>query len=142
MKKTFRAQTSITINAPVANVWKALTDPKTIKQFMFGADVKTSWKVGTPIVYTGEYQGKPYKEKGEIVAFEPNEVLKTTNFSSMSQLEDTPENYNLVTYRVKEDGDRTKLTITQDNIKNEESIEGSTSNWKIVLKQLKKVVEK
>jgi uncharacterized protein YndB with AHSA1/START domain len=142
MKRTFKAQTSITINAPVTKVWKALTDPKAIKQFMFGADVKTDWKVGSPIVYTGEYQGKPYKEKGEIIAFEPNEVLKTTNFSATGKLEDKPENYNLVTYRMKENGDRTKLTITQDNIRREENIEGNVSNWKIVLKLIKKVVEK
>jgi uncharacterized protein YndB with AHSA1/START domain len=142
MRKSFKAQTSITLHAPVEKVWKTLTDPKAIKQFMFGADIKTDWKVGSPIVYTGEYQGKPFEEKGEIVQFEPNSVLQTTNFSSMSGQEDKPENYNLVTYRVKENGDRTKVTITQDNIRNEESLDGSTSNWKMVLKSLKRVVEK
>jgi uncharacterized protein YndB with AHSA1/START domain len=139
--KTRSIQTSISINAPVEEVWKALTDPKKIKQFMFGADVRTDWKPGSTIVYTGEYNGKPYEEKGEIIEFEPNKVLRTTNFSSMSGQEDKPENYNTVTYRLKTEGEKTRITISQDNIKTAESAEGSKSNWKIVLKLLKRAVE-
>jgi uncharacterized protein YndB with AHSA1/START domain len=139
--KTLSIQTSISIHAPVKKVWKALTDPKAIKQYMFGADVRTDWRPGSPIVYTGEYEGSPYEERGEILAFEPEKMLRTTNFSSMSGQEDKPENYHTVTYRVKREGDKTRVTISQDNIKNQKSADGNKSNWKIVLKALKRVVE-
>jgi uncharacterized protein YndB with AHSA1/START domain len=39
MKRGIVARTSIVINAPVAEAWKALVDPEIIRQYMFGADV-------------------------------------------------------------------------------------------------------
>lgn len=142
MNKSLKLQTSITVNAPVDKVWNALTDPKAIKQYMFGADIETDWKPGSTIRYTGEYNGKPYEEKGEILQFEPNKVLRTTNFSSMSGKEDQPENYDTVTYRVHDLGDKTRVTISQEPVKNQKALEGSKANWKMVLKSLKKVAEK
>ena len=50
------------INAPVEQVWKALTDPELIKQYFFGTQTETSWKVGTPIYFRGEWDGKPYED--------------------------------------------------------------------------------
>lgn len=141
MKETFTATTSITINAPAKKVWKGLTDPKMVKQFMFGADLETDWQVGSPIRYTGEYQGKPFEEKGEVKQFEPGKLLQTTNFSSMSGKPDKPENYNLVTYKLAEKEGKTKVTVSQGNIANEKGVAGSKENWKGVLKGLKKVVE-
>ena len=63
--------TSITIDASVEDVWKALTTPELIKQWFFGVDTETDWQVGSPLVHRGEYQGKPYQDKGEIVRFDP-----------------------------------------------------------------------
>lgn len=139
--KTLSIQTSISVHAPVEKVWKALTDPKMIRQYLFGANVRTDWKPGSPIVYTGEYEGKPYEEKGEILAFEPGKLLKMTHFSSMSGQEDKPENYHTVAYRIREEGDKTRVTISQDNIKSQKSADTNQSNWKIVLKLLKRAVE-
>lgn len=41
MKEASTVETSITIHAPAAKVWKALTDPKMIKKYMFGANVES-----------------------------------------------------------------------------------------------------
>jgi hypothetical protein len=62
---------SITIDAPIARVWQALTTPETIKRWFFGVDTETDWRVGSPIVHRGEYQGKPYEDIGEILEIEP-----------------------------------------------------------------------
>ncbi|MGZ4038890.1 MAG: SRPBCC domain-containing protein, partial [Bacteroidia bacterium] len=35
---------SLTINAPAAKVWKALTDASIVKQYFFGTNVKSDWK--------------------------------------------------------------------------------------------------
>jgi uncharacterized protein YndB with AHSA1/START domain len=48
------ARASITINASRAQVWNALVSPEAIKQYMFGADVITDWREGSPIVWKGE----------------------------------------------------------------------------------------
>ena len=62
---------SITIEAPADEVWNAITTPDVIKQWFFGVDTETDWTVGSPIVHTGEWQGRPYRDKGEIVRIDP-----------------------------------------------------------------------
>lgn len=49
MNKNLTARASITINAPAARAWDALVSPKAIKQYMFGTNVVTDWREGSPI---------------------------------------------------------------------------------------------
>jgi uncharacterized protein YndB with AHSA1/START domain len=141
MKETLIAKTSITINAPPSKVWKALTTPALIKKYLMGTDVSTDWKEGSPISYTGEYNGKKYKDKGVIKKIEPQKIFQSTYLSSMSGKENKPENYNLVTYKLKEQAGKTIVTLTQDNNATEKEKEHSTENWKSVLKKLKELAE-
>ncbi len=55
------------INASSSRVWEALTDPKLIKQYLFGTEVSTDWKVGSPITYRGVWNGREYEDKGRII---------------------------------------------------------------------------
>ena len=48
MKDTLTAETSITIEAPVENVWEALTTPALIKKYLMGTKVTSDWKEGSP----------------------------------------------------------------------------------------------
>ena len=58
------ARAVTTIHASISNVWNALVDPALIKQYMFGASVSSDWKEGSPIVWKGEWQGKPVPGQG------------------------------------------------------------------------------
>lgn len=141
MKNTLMVETSVSIDASPAQVWKALTTPALIKKYLFGTDVSSDWKEGSAIIYTGEYEGKKYHDKGVIKKADPGEILQSTYWSSMGGKEDKPENYNLVTYRLSKEGDKTKLTLTQDNIATEKEKEHSSESWKVVLEKLKEVAE-
>lgn len=141
MKNNLIAETSISIDATPAQVWKAITTPKLIKKYLMGTDVTTDWKEGSTINYNGEYEGKKYHDKGVIKKIEPEKILQTTYWSSMGGKEDKPENYNLVTYKITKRDDKTVITLTQDNNATEKEKEHSTENWKAVLKKLKEVVE-
>jgi uncharacterized protein YndB with AHSA1/START domain len=142
MEKNLSLETSVLINAPASKVWDALTNPQLVKQYLFGTEVTSDWKVGSPITYKGSYQGKEYHDKGTIKKVEPGKVLQSTYWSSMSGKEDKPENYATVTYRLSKKDGGTILTLTQDNIENEKSKEHSEQNWKMVLQKLKEVVER
>jgi len=142
MKENLVAKKSLTINAPASKVWKALTDPSLIKQYLFGTETSSEWKKGSPITYKGTWEGKQYEDKGVIIDIKPEKLLHTTYLSSMSGLEDKPENYANVIYELSPENGRTTLTITQDNNKNEESLKHSEGNWGTVLNKLKEVVEK
>lgn len=138
---TLTAKTQLTIDAKPAEVWKALTDPKLIKQYFMGTQVKTDWQVGSPITWTGEWEGKKYEDKGEILEFSPHERLAMTYWSSMAGKADKPENYKNVTYTLTPVDGRTKLAISQDNCATEKEQEHSQKNWKMVLEGLRKLVE-
>jgi len=139
-KLTFKK--SITISAPVRKVWQALTDPAMIKEYLFGTNTVTDWKKGSPITYSGEWNGQKYQDKGMIVDIIPEKLLHTTYFSFMSGKEDKPENYANVIYEVQPHGDQTELTISQDNIDSEDQVKHMDDNWSMVMGGLKKLVEK
>jgi uncharacterized protein YndB with AHSA1/START domain len=135
------ATSSITINASIEEVWKAITTPELIKQWFFGVDTESDWKVGSPLVHTGEWQGKPYVDKGEIVRIEPPRLLVHTHWSDLSGKPDSPENYQEVTWALSERDGATELTITEHNLPSEEAKVVSEESWKTVLNNLKQLLE-
>ena len=139
--ETLTAKTTITFKAPAAKVWQGLTDPKIVKQYFFGTDLKSDWKIGDPITFSGEYEGHKYQDGGIILGIDPPKYLEYTYWSSMSGTEDKPENYNNITYELTEANGVTTLTITQDGVKNQQAAEHSEQNWMSVFDGLKKIIE-
>ena len=141
MEKKHTATASVSISVPAAAAWKALVDPALVKKYLFGTDVRSSWKIGDAIVYSGEWQGKKYEDRGVILDLKEGKLLKSTYWSSMSGLPDLPENRNIVTYSLKEENGGTLVTVAQDNIASAESAEHSAANWKGVLEAMKSLLE-
>lgn len=135
------ARAEITIDAPAEKVWRALTEPESIAQYMFGAKVTTDWRPGSPITYEGEWNGKPYRDKGQVLEVAPNRLLKTTHFSPLSGKEDTPENYNVVTYELTPQDGGTAVRVTQENNLDQNMVDESEKTWAMMLGKLKSVVE-
>ena len=92
MSKGLVAKVSTTIAAPRKKAWDALVSPAAIKKYMFGAEVVSSWREGAPIVWKGEWKGKPYQDKGTIRRIEPEARLEYTHFSPLSGKQDVPKN--------------------------------------------------
>ena len=141
MNRKFTATATTTIDAPVSKVWHALVTPEIIKQYLFDTDVISDWNVGSPIIYRGEWEGKPFEDKGKILEIEPEKTLKSTHWSPLSGVPDTPENYHTVTYTLTGQGESTEVTITQDNNASEEEKAHSEKNWQTVLEGMKKLLE-
>lgn len=141
MSKGLIVKKSIHINADSAAVWDALVNPEKIKQYLFGTETISDWKVGSRITYKGVWQGKTYEDGGTILQLVPEKIFQSTYWSSMSGTEDKPENYSTVTYELFTEGSGTLLILTQDNCKTEEQQKHSESNWGMVLEGLKKIVE-
>jgi uncharacterized protein YndB with AHSA1/START domain len=128
------------IKAPIEKVWEALINPKLVKQYFFGSNQETDWNVGSKILWTGEYEGTTYVDKGIVLEFLPNKKLSYSYLSSWSGLDDKPENYLLVIYEVKPVEVGTELTIIQSNY-DEDKAKHSAENWATVIDGLKKIVE-
>jgi uncharacterized protein YndB with AHSA1/START domain len=129
------------ISASPSRVWSALTDPEQIKKYMFGSEVKTDWQQGNPIIWQGVYEGKEYQDKGEILAIEPDRLLRVSHFSPLGGQPDLPENYHSLTYELSETPGGTHISLSQDNNASEEEAEHSKGMWTSLLDGLKKTVE-
>ena len=140
------SRVSTTIDAPPAKVWATLMTPAAFKQFFFGSDVATDWKVGSPITFSGEWKGKPYQDKGVVKTADVGKRLAFTHWSPLSGLEDTPENYHLVSFDLAPSGAGTAVVLTQVNQSDEEPLTAEhraeyDKNWAMVLAGLKKATE-
>jgi uncharacterized protein YndB with AHSA1/START domain len=127
------ATVGIDIDAPPERVWAALTDPREIEQYMFGSQVESEWTAGASIVWTGEYGGKTYEDKGVILAIEPVSLLEMTHSSGGDE--------HTLTYRLKPRGAGTHLSLSQDNNASQDEADHSHKTWQAMLSQLKSVVE-
>jgi len=135
------SKSTIEINASNNKVWDALIKPELVKQYFFGTIVDSDWKVGSTITFSGEWEVKKYKDKGEIVEVKEHKYLVYTYWSSLGGTADIPENYLKVKYDLELKDGKTLLTIESEN-KDEESKNQSENNWNFILKNLKELVEK
>jgi uncharacterized protein YndB with AHSA1/START domain len=134
-------RSTTTIRAPIDRVWAAITTPAEMKKWFFGVDTDADWEVGGKLVHRGEYEGKPYIDKGEILAFEPPRRLVHTHWSDVSGLPDTPENYQEVAWDLTERDGGTQLTITERNLPSDDAATRSEQGWKGALDSLKQLLE-
>jgi len=142
MKNNITGKAGININASAAKVWEALTTPSIIKQYFFGTNAISDWKVGSPLIFKGTWEGKKYEDKGMILDKIPQKLFRYSYWSSMSGIEDKPENYVTITYQLSESDNQTMLTVTQENIPDEKTKKHSEENWNKVLKELRQLLEK
>jgi uncharacterized protein YndB with AHSA1/START domain len=141
MDKNLIARASVTIKARSAQVWDALVNPEALRQYMFGANVVSDWREGSPIIWKGEWQGKPYEDKGVVLQSKPGRTIQYSHFSPLSGLPDEPENYHTVTIELSGEGNQTGVSLAQDNNLTEQERDHSEKNWEMMLTALKKFLE-
>jgi uncharacterized protein YndB with AHSA1/START domain len=135
------AKVSSLIDASKEEIWEALTDPRSIRQYMFGAKVTSDWAEGSPITWEGEVDGRPYQDKGVILDVHPPQVLEFSHFSPLTGLPDVPSNYHNVRIEVREDGPMTEVTLIQGNNDTADARDHSERNWQAMLDGLKTLLE-
>ena len=135
-----------TIKASAEKVWDAITNPDKIEQYMFGSRTDTDWKPGSKSNFYIEQDDKQITiVKGEVIRNIPQKLLEHTLFPNDNKLNDTLENYILITCQLEEHDGETDLTITQKGFKYvEEGLQryiDTQKGWKIALPKLKEVAE-
>ncbi|QRR00419.1 SRPBCC domain-containing protein [Dyadobacter sandarakinus] len=141
MNRKLVATTTISIHAKKSAVWKALIDPEMVQEYMHGAIVRSDWRVGSPITFTGVWEGTPYTDKGTILEIIPERVLSFTFWSPLFGTEDYEDNYMHVTYHIDEYDGVSTLTITQDNLETDEDVINAEGNWMKVGHHIKHILE-
>lgn len=141
MQPNITAEISIAVSAEKKTVWDALVNPEMVKQYFFGSILTTTWEPGTPVMFSGEWQGMMYEDKGIVLAYNHEEMLQYTCRSSLSKTADTPENYATITYRIGGDNGNVTVTVIQENFADIKARDHGIENWKCVLGNLKKMLE-
>lgn len=142
MAGNYVAASTVSIDASPHRVWQVITDPAAVKEFMFGADLKTDWSVGGHMVWRGEWEGRAYEDKGEVLEIEPGQRLVHTHFSPLGGQEDTPENYHTLTWTLEDDAGKTRLTLSQDNNDTAEAARHSQGMWDKLVADVKEIAER
>jgi uncharacterized protein YndB with AHSA1/START domain len=138
----------IEINAPVEKVWNALIDPLYTKRYMFGCAPVSDWRIGSPLIWKGEFDGKELEAvTGKIVSFKEQKHLAYTTFDPHGTLPDIPENHTTVTYDLIKEGEATLLKVTQGDFSKVGDGERrykdtmSSGGWQGILMEIKKILE-
>ncbi|HTB31716.1 MAG TPA: SRPBCC domain-containing protein [Bacteroidia bacterium] len=143
MNHNLQVSESVVINANPAKVWNVLTNPEIIKEYLFGTETVTDWKVGSEIAFQGEYNGHKYRDYGVILENEFHKHLAYSYWSGFSGLEDKPENYSKVIYDLTPTDDtHTTFTWTQKGYPDETRQAHSQSGMKEFLEQIKGIAER
>lgn len=139
--KGFIAEARIIVAAPPERVWAALTEPDQVRQYLMGTDLETDWRPGSPITWSGEWEGRSYTDKGEVVEVEEGKRLAYTHFSPLTGAEDSPENYHTLWWNLEEVSGGTQLVLNQDNNSSQAEADHNRDTWQQVMASLKKVAE-
>ena len=121
-------------------LWKALTSPEFTRQYWFGIDVTSDWKVGSPMKYV---KGGETMVQGKILVANPFTVLSYT-FHEEKNEESSQEPPTKVTLEIEpEAGTETvRLIVTHtDFVENSKHLENISGGWPAVLSGLKSYLE-
>ncbi len=149
MRQPLMVKNSISIKAPAAKVWDALTKPELTKQYMFGCETVSDWKEGSELLWKGNYEGKDMVfVKGKIIRIKPGKFLSYTTIDPHSGIADTPDNYLTVTYDLEEKNGETLFTVTQgdyatvaDGERRYQEAYNNGEGWNPILVEIRKLVE-
>ncbi|UQA60573.1 SRPBCC family protein [Polyangium aurulentum] len=112
---------SIEIDASPADVWRALTDPPSMRAWISDDDIEvtTNWEIGSPILFRGDLHGEiGFENRGTVRAFEPERTLRYSHWSTLSRsaIPDTPENHVVIEFALTPSGSSTRLDLTLSNL--------------------------
>jgi uncharacterized protein YndB with AHSA1/START domain len=134
---------TIQIDTSKERMWDVLTNPEIIKEYLYGTDTITDWKVGSEIIFQGEFDGHQYKDKGIVESINLNQSLSYWYWSGFSGIDDLKENYSLVSYSIDEVSDsEVKFTWTQKGFSSSEGFEHSQKGMEALLNTIKLIAEK
>ena len=142
MTENLVATSTITIDAPASRVWDVITDPAAVKEFMFGADLETDWTVGGPILWRGEWEGKPYEDKGTSSRWNRAKTGPHPFQPARRRRGQAGELSHPDVDPGRPGGRATKLTLSQDNNATEEAAEHSKGMWDMLVADVKKIAER
>jgi len=147
MKEPMIIKEEVLLKANVEKVWDLLINPEMTKQYMFGCEVVSDWKTGSPVYWKGKTENGEEVNyvKGKVLVFEEMKQLTSTTFDPNSGMADIPANHVKLIYKLEKVESGTLLTIIQGDFSEAEEgkkrYDESKSGWKeMVIPMMKKLL--
>ena len=138
----------VLFKAGPVQVWDLLINPVMTRQYMFGCELLSDWKIGSPVHWKGQTEDgqEVVYVAGKVLEFEEGRKVTSTTFDPNSGMADIPQNHVNLTYELSEVPEGTLLTITQGDFSEAENgrqrYEESKSGWQaMVIPLMKKLLE-
>ena len=139
------SRSSVIVTAPRGVVWTVLTNPEFVRQWQYGSELETTWRVGESIRFRGQWQGEIFEQWGTVQEFDVPNRLRYSLFAPRPGLEDRPENYFTMTYEVSEGSDGTTVMFVHEDPRSNADDDGdavdATDDENPVLIALKSIAE-
>lgn len=113
MERDTTVQLTLLVDASPAAIWRSLTDPHLTKLYMEGWQVRSTLKVGSPILWVEQIEGMEYvRAQGTVMACIPDRRLRYTRLVLDGKLPDEPASYTTVDVTLEqEEPQRTRVEL-------------------------------
>ncbi|RYY90802.1 MAG: ATPase [Chitinophagaceae bacterium] len=132
----------VRIEAPIERVWECVSNADLVREWQYGSNLDTSWEPGTGIRFSTPWEGKTFEQWGTVEAYNAPNFLAYRLFAPRPGLEDKPENYFRMEYRLQELDGTTELEISQVDERPGAEQEKPQGEENPMLQALKKLAER
>jgi uncharacterized protein YndB with AHSA1/START domain len=127
------------IRTTAEKLWDALTSPEFTRQYWFGIDVISDWKVGSPMTYMS---GGEAKVQGKVLVADRPRLLSYTFREAVGEGSKEPPTKVTLELEPEAGTDTIRLTVTHtDFIPGGKHRPSISSGWPAVLSGLKSLLE-
>ena len=128
------------IRATPEEVWHAITDPAVVARFFHGAQVESTYEVGTKLRSLSPDRSQVWGDNTILEADPPRRLVHTWRSLYDPDLAAEPESR--VTWEIEgQPGGISKLTLIHDRLEGSPQTAASVRGWSYILSNLKTVVE-
>ena len=137
----YSIEVSTVAQGRLQNAWNILVDPQRASELWWGSTVESDFTAGHPIIWKGEWEGKPFEDRGTILQVQAPTLLQYSHWSP-SMGPDVEENRNILTWRLSEESGAVRITFQHTNIATQEMKDHSEPMWNQLLARMKELLEK
>jgi uncharacterized protein YndB with AHSA1/START domain len=130
---------SITIDAPVAAVWRWLTTSALVERWLSDGVVQVhgDWRAGSTFRFSGNWLGTDYEDRGTVQRCETERLLEYTHWSALAGFPDRPAYHSVITFVLAPAGERTTLTVTHGHLRTKAMLGHARFHWYLALVRLR-----
>ena len=136
---------SLFMDSSPEKIWDYLTKPDLMKLWMGDPEMKlvieADWTVKGQIIVKG-FHHLIFENKGSVEIFDKNRRLKYTSLSSISRLQDRPENYTSTEFTLEPADSQTRVIVKVENSPTDSIYKHYSFYWRGTIVKIKELVER